>query len=262
MHDEHAGTRTGRRRGIYILPNLITISSLMCGFYAAISAVGGNFEHAAVAIIICAALDALDGNIARLTNTASRFGAELDSLTDAIVFGCVPALIAYQWSLHSLAQTGWLWGKLGWLIAFVYTAATVLRLARFNSQAASVNKQFFRGMPCPAAAVLVASLVWSWESMGYAGAQLTWLVMTLMVLAGAAMVSNFSYFALKGFQWKSRVSFVVLLLFIAGLIIVAIDFPKFMFFLTLLYLFSGPALYLARIARRAAARPRGARQRR
>ena len=246
---ERANRPNKFRRGIY-LPNLITTLSLLCGFYAAISAFGVNFKTAAIAIVVCVVLDGLDGNIARWTNTASRFGSELDSLTDAVVFGCIPALIVYQWSLHILVELGSVWGKIGWLIAFAYVAATVLRLARFNSQAMSASKNFFRGLPCPVAAILMMSLIWACEDLGYAGEQLVWSVVMLMVLVSITMVSNFSYFSLKGIQWKGRISFVVLALLIGVLMLSTIDAPKFLFFLALLYLLSGPAIYLKRVFKR------------
>ncbi len=241
------------RRGIYMLPNLITISSLLCGFYAMAGALSGHFEAAAIAVIVCMILDGLDGNIARWTNTASRFGAELDSLTDAIVFGCIPALIIYQWSLYALAESGGAWDKIGWLIAFAYAAAVVLRLARFNVQTTSSGKSFFRGLPCPAAAALMMSLVWLCEDLGYAGERLVWLAAMLMVLASAAMLSNLSYFSPKGIRWKGRISFVVLPLLIGVLIVATADMAKFLFLFSLIYLLSGPAIYLRKLFKRSAA---------
>lgn len=237
-------------RGIYLLPNLITASSLLIGFFAAVRAFNGEFEVAAIALLVCVVLDSLDGNVARLTNTASRFGAEFDSLTDVVVFGCIPALIIYNWSLAAMAEFGWLWSKLGWLAAFFYTVATALRLARFNSQIGSSEKSFFRGLPCPAAATLMMSLVWLSQETGYSGADMAWWCFALMILAGAAMVSNFSYYSLKGVNLKSRVPFIALLAVVAGLILAAIDLPKFLFFIALLYLCSGPFLYLFRLARK------------
>ena len=243
-------------RGIYLLPNLITASSLLSGFFAAIKAFDGHFEVAAIALLVCVVLDSLDGNVARLTRTTSRFGAEFDSLTDVVVFGCIPALIIHQWSLATMADLGWLWAKLGWLAAFFYTVATALRLARFNARITSSEKSFFRGLPCPAAATLVMSFVWLSQETGYSGSDVAWWSFALMVLAGAAMVSNFSYYSLQGINLKSRVPFIALLAVVAGLIVAAIDLPKFLFFLALLYIASGPLLYGLRLARKSLSRRR------
>lgn len=249
-------TRKNRPPGIYILPSLITASSLLCGFYAAISAIEGQFLNSAIAIVICVFLDGMDGAIARLTHTTSRFGAELDSLTDGVVFGFVPALLAYHWSLHTLVDSGWgVWSRISWLIAFFYTASTILRLARFNSQDGVAAKHFFRGLPCPAAAALIASLVWLWEDMGNSGEQIVWLVAALMIVSAIAMVSNFSYYGLKGIQWKDKVSFIALPLLIISLSLVAIDVPKLLFTLVFIYLISGPALYLFRLGKRNKTKP-------
>ncbi|MCK5497771.1 MAG: CDP-diacylglycerol--serine O-phosphatidyltransferase, partial [Gammaproteobacteria bacterium] len=140
-----------RRRGIYLLPNLFTTAGLFAGFYGIVSGMNSQFEAAAIAIFIAMVMDGLDGRIARLTNTQSDFGVEYDSLSDMISFGLAPSLIMYQWALSGM-------GKLGWLAAFVYTASTALRLARFNTQAGSVDKKFFQGLPSPAAAALLAGM--------------------------------------------------------------------------------------------------------
>ena len=141
-----------RRRGIYLLPNLFTTAALFAGFYAIVAGMNGRFEAASVAIFVAMVLDGADGRIARLTNTQSAFGAEYDSLSDVISFGLAPALVTYQWSLQGL-------GKLGWLAAFFYTAATALRLARFNTQLGTADKRYFQGLPCPPAGATVAALV-------------------------------------------------------------------------------------------------------
>ncbi len=237
--------RRRKRRGIYLLPNLITTASLFFGFFAIVRALNGDFESAAFAVFVCAILDALDGRVARGTNTVTRFGAEYDSLSDAVVFGFVPALTVYLWAFSAL-EPGQLWHRLGWLAAFFYTASTLLRLARFNTQISPDDKYFFRGMPSPVAAVLVMSLIWSWQDFGYAGGQLTWLVLGVVVTASAAMVSNFSYYSLKGLHLKNRVPFIAMLAVVVGFVIAAVDLPRFLFFLSLIYTLSGPLLYVAR----------------
>ena len=141
-----------RRRGIYLLPNLFTTAALFSGFYAIVAAMNGRYEPAAIAVFIAMVLDNMDGRIARMTNTSSDFGAEYDSLADMVSFGVAPALIMYEWALSSMASLGWVPAKLGWLAAFIYTAAAALRLARFNTQVGKADKRFFMGMPSPVAA--------------------------------------------------------------------------------------------------------------
>ena len=151
-----------RRRGIYILPNLFTTAALFAGFYAIVQAMNGLFEQAAVAIFIAMVLDGLDGRVARLTRTQSAFGAEYDSLSDMVSFGAAPSLIMYEWALKGM-------GKLGWMAAFIYCAGAALRLARFNTNIDVVDKRYFQGLPSPAAAALVAGLVWVMIDNGIAG---------------------------------------------------------------------------------------------
>src|SRR3990167_2785723 len=141
------------QRGIYLLPNLLTTAVLFAGFYSIVAAMKGHFDTAAIAIFVAMIADGLDGRVARLTNTQTPFGAQYDSLSDMVAFGLAPALVVFSWSLFHL-------GKLGWLIAFLYTAATALRLARFNTQLNDKDKRYFRGLPCPSAAGIVASIVW------------------------------------------------------------------------------------------------------
>ena len=144
---------TVRKKGIYLLPNLFTLSSLFSGFYAVIIAMAGDFEKAAIAIFVSMILDGCDGRVARLTHTQSSFGVQFDSLADMCAFGMAPAMVVYQWALHDL-------GRLGWAAAFVYCAGAALRLARFNANVDVVDKGFFQGLPSPAAAALVAGFVW------------------------------------------------------------------------------------------------------
>jgi len=142
-----------RRRGIYLLPNLFTTAALFAGFYAIVQAMNFRFGLAAVAIFVAMVLDGLDGRVARLTRTQSAFGAEYDSLSDMVSFGAAPALIVYEWALKGM-------GNLGWIAAFVYVAGAALRLARFNVMLEVADKRWFTGIPSPAAAALVAGLVW------------------------------------------------------------------------------------------------------
>src|ERR1700692_4843861 len=134
-----------RRRGIYLIPNLLTTAALFARFYAIVQAMNGRFDRAAIAVFTAMVLDGLDGRVARLTKTQSAFGAEYDSLSDMVSFGAAPALIIYEWALKGM-------GKLGWIAAFVYVAGAALRLARFNTMLEVADKHWFTGMPSPAAA--------------------------------------------------------------------------------------------------------------
>ena len=179
------------RRGIYWLPNLFTIIALFAGFYAIVQAMSGRFEQAAIAIFVAMVFDGLDGRVARLTRTQSAFGAELDSLSDMVSFGVAPALVVYVWALQDFALVEktsvlgpWLSSKLGWIAAFVYCACAALRLARFNTTLDVADKRFFQGLPSPAAACLVAGLVWALNEYQVKGYDVRWLAWTLTMFAG------------------------------------------------------------------------------
>ena len=166
-----------RRRGIYVLPNLLTTAGLFAGFYAIVQAMTGRFEHAAVAIFIAMVFDGLDGRVARMTRTQSAFGAEYDSLSDMVSFGAAPALIAFEWAMKGM-------GKWGWIAAFVYCAGAALRLARFNTNIGVVDKRYFQGLPSPAAAALVAGFVWIINDLNIAGEDVRWYAFALTLFAG------------------------------------------------------------------------------
>ena len=157
------------RRGIYLLPNMITTAAMFSGFYAIVAAMDGRFEAAAVAIFIAMILDGLDGRVARLTNTQSDFGVQYDSLSDLVSFGIAPALLMYNWSLSFMKQDSITLGKLGWLAAFIYVAAAALRLARFNTQAGTADKNYFQGLATPAAAGTMVSAIWFCADQGISG---------------------------------------------------------------------------------------------
>jgi CDP-diacylglycerol---serine O-phosphatidyltransferase len=231
------------RRGIYLLPNLFTTAALFSGFYAIISSMNGHFDKAAVAIFIAMVLDGLDGRVARMTNTQSAFGAEYDSLSDMVSFGMAPALVAFTWSLQDL-------GKVGWVAAFVYAAAAALRLARFNTQLAVADKNFFTGLASPSAAALVAGTVWALNDMGVSGADVTWLMAILVPASGLLMVSNIKYHSFKGLDLKGKVPFVALLAVVLVFVVVSIDPAKVLLLFFLGYALSGPAMYIARRVRK------------
>ena len=225
------------KRGIYLLPSVLTTFGMFAGFYSIISSINGDFTIAAISILIAMFWDTLDGRVARLTNTQSAFGAEYDSLADLVSFGLAPALLVYQWTLYEL-------GRFGWLAAFVYLACAALRLARFNTQVGIADKRYFQGLPSPAAAGVIASMIWIkiWTfasfdsdviSLGYyLGAGIT-------ILCGLLMVSNIRYYSFKEFDSK-KASFRFLLIVILSLIILVSKPNIILFTGFFLYLLSGP----------------------
>ena len=225
-------------RGIYLLPNLFTTAGLFAGFFAIVAAMNGQFEAAAKAVFIAMIADTLDGRVARLTNTQSAFGMEYDSLSDVVSFGIAPALVVYSWSLIIL-------GKIGWLVAFLYTATTALRLARFNTQAASTDKSYFQGLPCPAAAGVIASLVWIGQEFALSHGIVFSGVMALLTgLLSLAMVSNIRYYSFKSFDLKGKVPFISVIVVVLLYIAIAINPPSLLFASFFGYGLSGPLFTL------------------
>jgi len=232
-----------RRRGIYLLPNLFTTAALFSGFFAIIQAMNGNFEYAAIAIFIAMVLDGLDGRVARLTQTQSEFGAEYDSMSDMVSFGVAPALIVYEWALKDMSQ----WG---WIAAFVYCACAALRLARFNTNIDVIDKRFFQGLPSPAAAALIAGLVWVTMHFQIEGTDIKWLVLILTLFAGLTMVSNIPYYSGKEINLRRRVPFVsILLLVLFFFVLIPSHPPLVLFGLFALYAFSGFFVKLWRLGK-------------
>lgn len=240
-----------RRKGIYILPNLFTLAALFGGFYAVVMAMNGRFDMAAIGIFCAMVLDSLDGRIARMTNTQSAFGEQMDSLSDMVSFGAAPALIAYIWALKDL-------GRWGWIAAFVYCACAALRLARFNVNTAVVDKRYFQGLPSPAAAALVMGLIWlmtelgvqrggNTELLGWHG--ITWLMFAFTLYAGLTMVTNVPFYSFKDVQMKKSVPFVVIVLMALGIAIVNIHPPIALFGVFVLYGLSGYVVYAWRKAK-------------
>lgn len=235
-----------RRRGIYLLPNLLTTGALCAGFYAILSAMSGRYASAAVAIFVAMIFDGLDGRVARLTNTQSAFGVQYDSLSDMVSFGVAPAVVSYAWMLHAL-------GKLGWAVAFIYASCAALRLARFNVQVAAVDKRYFVGLASPAAAGLVAGTVWS----GYhlePGGTVAVVAAAVTVLAGVLMVSNLRYHSMKGVDFRGRVPFMVIVAVAMGAAVIVIDPPRVLLGLAVGYALSGPVWWWLRWRRGLAVR--------
>lgn len=236
VHDE--GERLAyRRRGIYLLPNLFTIAGLFAGFYAIVTAMEGYFNYAAIAIFVAMIMDFFDGRVARLTNTQSAFGAELDSLSDMVSFGVAPALVIYSWSLEGL-------GKLGWLAAFIFAAAGALRLARFNTQVLVADKRYFQGLPIPAAAGVLASMVWLCVDSEILGDVVSMVTAVLAIIIAILMVSNVRYYSFKEIDLKGRVPFVAILLVVLAFVGISLDPPKILFLIFFCYALSGPVLTL------------------
>lgn len=221
-----------RRRGIYVLPNLLTTAALFAGFYAIVQAMTGRFEHAAVAIFIAMVFDGLDGRVARMTRTQSAFGAEYDSLSDMVSFGAAPALVAFEWAMKGM-------GKWGWIAAFVYCAGAALRLARFNTNIGVVDKRFFQGLPSPAAAALVAGFVWIVNDLGIAGEDVRWYTFALTLFAGITMVSTLPYWSGKDINLRRSVPFMAVPVIVLAYALVSSYPPGVLFGLFLVYALSG-----------------------
>ncbi|NMM12972.1 MAG: CDP-diacylglycerol--serine O-phosphatidyltransferase [Rhodoferax sp.] len=231
-----------RRKGIYILPNLFTLAALFGGFYAIVMAINGRFDLAAIGIFCAMVLDSLDGRVARMTNTQSAFGEQMDSLSDMVSFGAAPALISYVWALQGL-------GRWGWIASFVYCACAALRLARFNVNTAIVDKRYFQGLPSPAAAALVAGFIWLMTDLGVKGATMAWPMFALALYSGLTMVTNVPFYSFKDLHMKRSVPFVVIVLIALGIAIINIDPPIVMFSVFVVYGFSGYGIYAWRKAK-------------
>jgi CDP-diacylglycerol--serine O-phosphatidyltransferase len=232
------------RRGIYLLPNAFTTAALFGGFYAIVMAMNQRFDQACWAVFIAMVLDGLDGRVARLTNTQSEFGAQYVSLSDMVSFGAAPALVIYEWSLRGL-------GKLGWIAAFVYCAGAALRLARFNTNIEVVDKRFFQGLPSPAAAALVVGFVMMMTDpeINISPSQADWISWCIALFAGLTMVTNVPFYSFKDVNFRKSVPFIVVFLVALGLALLAIDPPKVLWPLFVLYGLSGYAVYLWRLAK-------------
>jgi CDP-diacylglycerol---serine O-phosphatidyltransferase len=231
-----------RRKGIYILPNLFTLAALFGGFYAVVMAMNGRFDMAALGVFCAMVLDSLDGRVARMTNTQSAFGEQMDSLSDMVSFGAAPALIAYEWALKGL-------GRWGWIAAFVYCACAALRLARFNVNTGVVDKRYFQGLPSPAAAALIAGFIWLMTDYGVRGHEVAWAMFGASLFAGLTMVTNVPFYSFKDIQMKKSVPFAVIVLIALGIAVINIDPPVVLFSLFVVYALSGYGVYAWRKAK-------------
>jgi len=238
------------RRGVYLLPNLLTTGCLFAGFYAIVAAIDSNFERAGMAVFAAMLFDGLDGRVARWTGTESSFGKEYDSLADMVAFGLAPAIVTYQWGHERIAEYGQAWGRLGWLAAFFYAATAALRLARFNARTASQDKRFFEGLPSPSAAAIAAAFIWfasDWQTPGLTGLIVAF---AITASAGALMVSRFGYPSLKQFDMDRRVRFAYFIIVPLFFVLIALDPPTMLLAMFSTYALSAPALWVARRVRR------------
>ena len=229
------------RRGVYLLPSTVTTLSLGSGFFALLHIFDGNFKIAGMLVILCVILDGLDGRIARLTQTESRFGAEYDSLSDGVVFGCVPAFLTMEWlSATPIKTLGFVY-----IVSFLYLATTLLRLARFNVHVRK-DRKLFLGLPSPAAATFIASLTIVFESADYYIYFEIWAMIAALLICSVCMVSNFGYYSFKQIDFSQRIRLIAL---VAGIVILAIamkDIAVTILLVTLVYILSAPALYVRR----------------
>ena len=232
-----------RRKGIYLLPNLMTTGCLFSGFYGIVAAIDKHFAAAGMAVFIAMICDTLDGRLARLTRTESAFGKEYDSLADMVSFGLAPAIIAYQWGVVRFAEFGRYWGRFGWLACFFYAACAAMRLARFNARSATADKRYFEGLPSPSAAAIVAAFIWfasAWPEPGLAGLIGTFVV---TACAGALMVSSFSFPSFKQFSLDRRIKRVYAVLIPVFFILIALEPPTMLLSMFGVYALSAPLLW-------------------
>jgi CDP-diacylglycerol--serine O-phosphatidyltransferase len=239
--DDAHPVRRPRRKGVYILPNLFTLAALFGGFYAIVMAMNGRYEQSCYGVFCAMVLDSLDGRVARMTNTQSAFGAEMDSLSDMVSFGAAPALIVYEWALKGL-------GKAGWCIAFFYCACAALRLARFNTNLAVVDKRFFQGLPSPAAAALVVGFIWVVvDTQGYTDVNgdlvLAWAAAAATFYSGVTMVVNVPFYSFKDLSLKRSVPFIVIVLIALAIGIINLYPARIIFAIFCLYGVSGYFVY-------------------
>jgi CDP-diacylglycerol---serine O-phosphatidyltransferase len=232
------------RRGIYLLPNLLTTGTLFSGFLAIVLAIDSKFELAAIAVFAAMIFDGLDGRVARWTQTESLFGKEYDSLSDMVAFGLAPAIVVYQWGYEALKEYNETWGRIGWLVTFLYAVCAALRLARFNTRTGSVDKRYFEGLPSPSAAAVTAAFIWCAAKYGFAG--LGGLAAAFAVTATAAglMVSRFYYSSFKGVNLTGRVRFTYALLIPLTFVVIAVEPPAVLLGLFGAFALSAPLQWL------------------
>jgi len=229
------------KKGIYLLPNLFTSANLFFGFYSMISAMKGSFVPASIFILISVVLDSLDGRIARMTNSMSKFGTEYDSLSDLVAFGVAPALLVYSWSLSY-------YGKWGWVVAFLFVLCGALRLARFNIQIGIVESKVFNGLAIPAAAAVVVTGILLYDYLVGEGPCHNVLIPVAVAILSLLMVSNVKYYSFKDLNYFSRKPFVSFFLIVLVLLIIVAEPQIMIFAFALGYCLSGPVWALIKIS--------------
>ena len=234
------------RRPYYWLPNALTTGTLWAGFYAIVAAIDHNFTRAGIAVFIAMIFDGLDGRVARWTNTQSEFGKEYDSLSDMVAFGLAPAILAYQWGVARIADYNVLWGRIGWAATFLYAAAAAMRLARFNTRAASADKRFFEGLPSPSAAAAVAGFIWLASEYQLSGLPALVLAFAITSVIGALMVSRFPYWSGKELNLRGRMPWAYLLVIPLAYIVISAGPGEALFALFTAYAFHAPVIWVWR----------------
>ena len=233
MKKKKRSNRTRSQRGIYVLPNVLTSANLFCGFYAIVSSIQGHFVKGAIAIMVAAIFDWLDGKIARVTRTVTRFGLEYDSLCDAISFGVAPGILVYLWALQPF-------GRLGWLAALIFVACGTLRLARFNTQVHVIGSDYFNGLPIPAAAFMIAATVLLFYRLDGTGTTKHMTILVMIYALSFLMVSTIKYYSFKHAKLFKKMKFNMLVLVVMFFVIIAAE-PSVAFFVIMLaYVLSGP----------------------
>ncbi len=257
MNRPASNNRPEGRKGIYLLPNLFTTGTLFAGFYAIIGAIDGNYERSVIALFIAVILDGLDGRLARMTGTESEFGKQYDSLADLVAFGLAPALVVYQWGLGRLGEFGWIWGKVGWLAAFVYAVCAALRLARFNVMPHAKDRRFFEGLASPPAAGLVFGMVWVGNELQWSGVSALIGATLLTGLAGVLMVSRIPYYSFKELSPDGKIPFAYVIVVPLLFVLIALNPPTAVLMIACTYAASGPLLWVWRRQRRRERRQSG-----
>jgi CDP-diacylglycerol--serine O-phosphatidyltransferase len=243
MNGEKIDRVESMRKGIYILPNLFTTGSLFAGFYSMVATMNGDYRTAAIWVLVSSIFDGLDGKVARLTGTASKFGVEYDSLADLVAFGVTPGLLMYSWALTPF-------GRLGWLAAFLFVVCGALRLARFNVQVTTVESKRFVGLPIPAAASMVSATVLLFYHFGWPSSYKKFAILVLIYALAFLMVSNVKYYSFKDPGIIKRQPFAFLVLAILLLIIIAAEPVKMLFLIFVCYIASGPVSFVINWPRR------------
>jgi CDP-diacylglycerol---serine O-phosphatidyltransferase len=258
-HTTDAGETETRRRGIMLLPNLLTTGTLFCGFYAIVAAMDMHFSRAGIAVFLAMVFDGLDGRVARWTNTQSEFGKEYDSLSDMVAFGMAPALIVYQWGATQIRSFGvyeHMVSRLGWAGTFFYAASAAFRLARFNTKTDTADKRYFEGLPSPSAAAAVAGGIWLISDDAiFTGMPIVVTTFVLTGMVGALMISRFSYWSGKEINFRTRVPWAYMIIVLMGYVWVVFS-PVSLFATFGAYAASAPLYWIWRKLRRHPRRPK------